>query len=151
MIAYKPYSLCPNKHPDMPDGYPWCITFISENDIVEDGFIVLTDEEYSILLNSFDLTTYNEALAKKAISDRIKYYQSVAPDVIVDLYATNTLNGMTREQSDQMFDEMDDVLTRIKEGAFPTAIYRLQNKTPNGIVTQDMINNWLLKIQERMI
>lgn len=151
MIAYKPYSLCPYKHINMPDGYPWCITNLKEGEQPEDGYIVVTQEEFNTILSGFDLTEYNMAIAKKVIEDRIKYYQSIAPDLIVDLYSTNTLNGMTREQSDQMFDELDDVLTRIKEGAFPTAVYRLQNKLPNGIVTQGMIDEWLIKIQARML
>ena len=123
MIAYKPYSLCPYKHINMPDGYPWCITNLKEGEQPEDGYIVVTQEEFNTILSGFDLTEYNMAIAKKVIEDRIKYYQSIAPDLIVDLYSTNTLNGMTREQSDQMFDELDDVLTSIKEGAFPTAVY----------------------------
>lgn len=46
-----------------------------------------------------------------------------------------------------MNNQYSDVITRISQGAFPSAIYRLQQKRPSGFVTQTMINNWISKIQ----
>ncbi|HLD91719.1 MAG TPA: hypothetical protein VI911_12030 [Patescibacteria group bacterium] len=80
------------------------------------------------------------------INDRIQYFQSVATPLLIDLYSTNTTAGITLEQSDQMFDDYADVLTRIKEGAFPTAYYRLCQKQPEGFVTQGLIDSWKSKI-----
>lgn len=151
MIAYKPQQFNPNKHPLMPDGYPWCVSNLKDNEIPEENYIVISESDYELLINSFNLAPYYEAIAKKAIEDRIKYYQSLAPDLIVELYATNTYNGMTREQSDQMFEQLDDVLIRIKEGAFPTAIFRLQSKIPEGYVTQVMLDEWISKINAKLI
>lgn len=150
-ISYKPYSLCPDKPLYMPDGYPWCISNIQDNDIPEDGYIVVTEQEYDDLIKSFDLTEYNTHVIQTAIEDRIKYYQTVAPDIITEIYAYNTLRGMTKEQSDVLFDEMSDVLFRIKEGAFPTAIYRLQNKEPNSVLTAEMITQWINLIEREMV
>lgn len=150
-IAYKPYSLCPEKPMYMPEGYPWCVTYLSENQIPDKDYIVVTEQEYNDLLNTFDLTEYNTYIIQKAIEDRIKYYQSVAPDIITEIYAYNTLHGMTKEQSDALFDEMSDVLFRIKEGAFPTAIYRLQSKEPNAVLTLKMINQWIALIEREMV
>ena len=84
---------------------------------------------------------------KKYIEGKITQYQSVAGALLIDLYATNTLSGLTSAQSDQMFEDFQDVLLRIREGAFPTAVYRLQNKTPTELVTQQMIDAWVAKIQ----
>lgn len=81
------------------------------------------------------------------VYDKISSYRRLAPNLLTELYRDNTLAGITVQQSDQMFDEYFDVLLRIKEGCFPTAIYRLQQKTPSGFVTQDMINSWIRKIQ----
>lgn len=88
---------------------------------------------------------------KEAIKARIKYYQDIAPELLRDLYAVNTLLGITAEQSDQMFDDYQDVLMRIREGAWPTAMHRLQQKQPSGFVTQDMIDAWIVLIQSRII
>jgi len=65
----------------------------------------------------------------------------------LDLYSTNTLSGVTNAQSDQMFAEFQDVLLRIREGAFPTALYRLQQKTPTALVSQPMLDGWIAKLQ----
>lgn len=87
---------------------------------------------------------------KDLVKARIKYYQESAPELLRDLYAQNTLLGITVQQSDQMFQDYQDVLIRIREGAWPTAVYRLSQKQPSGFVTQDMINNWIEMIQTRM-
>jgi len=87
---------------------------------------------------------------KDLVKAKIKYYQESAPELLRDLYAQNTLLGITVQQSDQMFQDYQDVLIRIREGAWPTALYRLSQKQPSGFVTQDMINTWTEMIQTRM-
>lgn len=84
---------------------------------------------------------------KIIVMDKIKDYKKVAADIIDALKADNTLAGITLAQSDQMFDDFEDVLLRLREGALPTAIYRLQHKSPSGFVTQDMIDAWILLIK----
>lgn len=91
-----------------------------------------------------------ELTLKLMIEARIKYYQDSAPALLRDLYSTNTLLGLTTTQSDQMFDDYQDVLIRIREGAWPTAIYRLSQKTPSGFVTQQMLDNWSAMITARL-
>lgn len=88
---------------------------------------------------------------KQIVKDRIFYYQKQAPDLLVDLYADNTLLGITTAQSSQMFTDFTDVLLCVSQGAFPTAVYKLQQKQPSGFVTQEMINDWIAKIQSKMI
>jgi len=81
------------------------------------------------------------------IKAKIKSYQDKAPAILRDMYTTNTLLGITIQQSDAMFADYQDVLIRLREGAWPTALYRLQQKTPSGFVTQQMIDNWIAVIQ----
>jgi len=85
------------------------------------------------------------------IGDRIGYYQSLAPDILVGMYITNTLAGITAEQSSDMFTEYGDILHCIREGAWPTALYKLQNKQPEGFTTQEMIDSWIALIQDQML
>jgi hypothetical protein len=150
-IAYIPQQYNPNKHPSMPDGYPWCVSHVSDDYIPKENETVLSEDEYSVYVSNIDLSDYNIALDKAAIEYRIKLYQSMANDLIIELYTKNILSGMSRQQSDMLFDELDDVLTRIKEGAFPTAIYRLQNKIPQGYVTQYMLDDWITTINSKLI
>lgn len=87
---------------------------------------------------------------KELVKARIKLYQDSAPELLRDFYATNTLLGLTVQQSDQLFADYQDVLVRLREGAWPTAIYRLSQKEPMGFVTEEMISNWVSLIQSRM-
>lgn len=84
---------------------------------------------------------------KEMIKLRIKGYQSLAPELLRDMYAQNTLLGITSSQSDAVFDDYSDVILRLQQGAFPTAIYRLQQKQPSGFVTQEMLDAWIATIQ----
>jgi len=85
------------------------------------------------------------------INARILFYQEQAPQLLRDLYVQNTLAGITVSQSDQMFDDFQDVLIRLREGAWPTALNRLSQKQPSGFVTQTLINTWISLIQSRMV
>jgi hypothetical protein len=59
--------------------------------------------------------------------------------------------GITAAQSHAMFVAYSDVLLAIREGAFPTALYALQQKQPDGFVTQEMIDSWIQILQSKMI
>lgn len=80
------------------------------------------------------------------IKSKIRNFQKLAPELLVGLYTTNTLLGITTAQSDQMFQDYQDVLIRLREGAWPTALYRLNTKEPSGFVTQDLIDSWKAQI-----
>jgi hypothetical protein len=85
------------------------------------------------------------------VRSRIKFYQDQAPELLRELYTENTLLGITTAQSDQMFEDFKDVLIRLREGAWPTALYRLAQKQPSGFVTQTMIDRWAALITSRML
>ncbi len=87
---------------------------------------------------------------KDLIQAKIKLYQDSAPELLRGMYTANTLLGITVMQSDAMFTEFQDVLIRIREGAWPTALYSLSQKQPSGFVTQQMIDNWISLLQSRM-
>lgn len=90
------------------------------------------------------LAPYSKPAKKmdEIIEERIHLYESTAPKLLREIKAANTIAGITLAESDKMFDDFQDVLLRIREGMFPTALYRLQSKTPTGFVTQEMLNTW---------
>jgi hypothetical protein len=88
---------------------------------------------------------------KSIIKAKIKSFQDQTPELLRDMYAENTLLGITTQQSDDMFAEYMDVLVRIREGAWPTALHRLNQKTPSGFVTQEMIDAWKALLIARMV
>lgn len=97
--------------------------------------------------NSLVPSAAQSSNVKEMIKLRIKGYQSLAPELLRDMYAQNTLLGITSSQSDAVFDDYSDVILRLQQGAFPTAIYRLQQKQPSGFVTQEMLDAWIATIQ----
>lgn len=126
---------------------------MQDNEMVIDVQDLVTTPQVGWVLNGnnlvpgpgqqFDMHQY--------VSNRIKHYQSVAPKILVDMYAQNTLLGITNAQSHEMFNEYLDVLMAIREGAFPTAIYALQQKQPGGFVTQEMLDSYINILQGHML
>lgn len=88
-----------------------------------------------------------ELTVKDMIKARIRLYRARASDLLVDMYASNTLSGMTTAQSDASFELNKDVIFCLNEGAWPTAIYRLNAKVVAGTVTPEMASSWISLIQ----
>lgn len=137
-------------------------TLNEESDVVErtkeytfvidiSDFLIQPQVGWKLVGNQLAPPPGQSANIKEMVKARIKYYQDNASELLRDLYAENTLLGITAAQSDQMFDDYQDVLTRIREGAWPTAVYRLQQKQPSGFVTQEMLDAWTSLIQSRII
>ena len=157
MKAFKKYSDAPvdQRIEHIPLDWPWHEVDCTEEEKINyesNGFIVLSNEDYLTyksevqIANALMFAAYNASQIPKMIDERIQYYQLIAPKIIRNLFVTNTINGISTIQSDQMFDDYEDVLTRLKEGAFPTALRRLQFKRPGGFVTQQLIDSWTAQI-----
>ena len=129
-----------------------CVREGSYHQMLVDVQDLVVPPQIGWILNGNKLTPpANQVVTLKLmIEAKIKYFQDSAPALLRDLYSTNTLLGLTTAQSDQMFDDYFDVLVRIREGAWPTAVYRLSQKSPSGFVTQEMLNNWSAMIVARM-
>jgi hypothetical protein len=116
---------------------------IGELELLDDTSEEVWQEKLSVYTRPPIVPTPREMIAGK-----LEEYQKKSDELIKYLLADNTLEGITTEQSDQMFDEFIDVLIRLRNGAFPTALYRLSQKTPSGFATQDRIDQWINKIRE---
>lgn len=99
-----------------------------------------SDSQWNTILAAYALppTSLQDLIAKK-----ISQYEQTAGELLNKIKAQNTLAGITPAQSAQMFSDYSTLLLALREGAFPTAIYMLQNATPSGFVTQDMLNSWI--------
>lgn len=84
------------------------------------------------------------------VNERLRHFRSLAPELLIQLYIENTLSGMTTVQSDALFEEYSDVIIRLNEGAWPSALHRLNQKVPGGNSTQEMIDRWKQMIIERL-
>lgn len=103
-----------------------------------------SETEWGRLLSSYSQPPIT---LKEVIVNKFKDYKKSAAQLVDELKADNTLAGITLAQSAEMFDNYGDVLAMLREGAFPTAIYRLQQKVPQGYVSQEMIDSWIVKIK----
>jgi hypothetical protein len=84
---------------------------------------------------------------KELVKSKLRSYQEIAPELLIDMYATNTLTGMTAAQSDSSFTSHEDVIFVLCQGAFPTAIYRLNRKVTEGSITRELADSWIALIQ----
>lgn len=60
MPWYKPESENPNKHPFMPEDFPWIVS-----SAFLDGAIEITQQDLDALISSIDLTIYNQEIQKE--------------------------------------------------------------------------------------
>lgn len=65
MVYYKPQSMNPEKNPLLPDGYPWQVSMT-----YFEGSIEISEIDYELLINSFDLTAYNTEMQIATNLDR---------------------------------------------------------------------------------
>jgi hypothetical protein len=121
-----------------------------QNIIDVSGLLISPEVGWVLQGNQIVPSPSQQITVQKMIESRIKHYQSLAPQILVDLYVQNTLLGITAAQSHAMFVAYSDVLLAIREGAFPTALYALQQKQPEGFVTQEMIDGWINLLQSRI-
>ena len=97
MIWYKPQSKNPEKHELLPDRYPWQVS-MSEFD----GSIEISEIDYEILINSFDLTAFNAEMQRETNLERQKaqrefglYLVPELIDMIGERNLTLIQNGQT--------------------------------------------------------
>lgn len=88
---------------------------------------------------------------KDMVKAKLKQYRSKTSELLIDLYATNTLSGMTSNESDALFELYQDVIFCLNEGAMPTAIYRINKKVDNGDISREVADEWIAKIQAVMV
>lgn len=146
MIAYKPFCECPKDARPLGvlPNFPWQVETADETS-VERGFIVISETDYTALVAT--LAPQNQMSMMKAyIESRIQIYRDKSENLLKDLYSENTLGGISAAQSNEMFDAYADVVLRLTEGAWPTAIARLKEKVPSGFVTQALIDKWIERI-----
>lgn len=106
-----------------------------------------SEEVWTLKLSMFSQPP-SSVSTKELVQNKILKYRSTATQLLTEMYAENTLAGITLQQSDDMFEEYADVILRIQQGAFPTALYRLSQKTPSGFATQELLDNWARRIRD---
>jgi len=70
------------------------------------------------------------------VSTKILDYEKMAPALLREVKTANTISGITVDESREVFKNYRDVLTMIREGAFPTALAELQAIGPIGFINQ---------------
>jgi hypothetical protein len=105
------------------------VVYVVQNSNVEIEFFSQQDaDDYA---NLYDLTPPTE---------RTK--------IIPELVQANKDAQLTEEDSAQMFDDYIDIIVKIKSDDLGNAVTLLESKTPSGDITQDLINTWIIIVNE---
>jgi len=80
MVWYKPESMNPFKHPDMPDTYPWVVS----NSFIDDG-IEISEIDLEVLISSIDLTNYHQSIQKEQNLERQKNQREFGEYLVPEL------------------------------------------------------------------
>lgn len=103
MIAYKPQSLNPDKHPAMPDAYHWELYEI-EDSLVENfqaqGFTLMSPADFAAAMALIDLTAYNVATAPTAdqiVNAVVEAAKAFGEKIVKEFKTENVLMGITQQ------------------------------------------------------
>jgi hypothetical protein len=84
--------------------------------------------------------------AERITMQKVAEYQSKAEDLLKEVMSEIILGGFTTSQLDAIFDQLTPVIVRMRMGGFQTAMYRLQNLSPEAPLTQAMVNSFISKL-----
>lgn len=88
--------------------------------------------------------------AKELVIRKISSYKKECEEFVDEFKAGNTLEGITVQQSAELFAAVHLVLLALKEGALPTAIYLAEQVEPVGFLTQERKDLWISKMKDKL-
>lgn len=74
---------------------------------------------------------------------KLETQQKLAPIVMNQLRLQLISNLASIADAAEFYEQMHPEITAVSQGAFEVAIYMLQNHTPSGPVTQEMLDTWV--------
>lgn len=123
MVYYKPQSMNPEKHPLLPDGYPWQVSMA-----YFEGSIEISEIDYELLINSFDLSAYNTEMQIATNLDRQKTQREFGLYLVPELIDMMGERNLTLIQNGQTVNitaiasDNAGIKLLIETGALSTAI-----------------------------
>jgi hypothetical protein len=118
MLYYKPQSMNPDRHPKMPESYPWMVSS-TRSDIYD---IEITQQDYDSLVASISLVEYEQAiLLEGSFGDFIAYSEaspmkvSMATSVDNTPFATKTISTPTGTK--KLFARVHGIQPELIEGS----------------------------------
>lgn len=157
-MFYRDQSQNPNKHPLMPDTYPWEILLSDTAPTLSTGWIETTEEEIATLRASLD-TEYQAYLAaiaqEQAIEEakqagmeviraRIKFFD----DMIIRFNFENVMMGITLSESVTLLTKVTEIQAAGKAGALETALYNWVQIVPDRICTAERIAQYAQELAD---
>lgn len=84
------------------------------------------------------------------VENKIKNYKSVCEDLMLSLKAANTLAGITTAESAEFLILTQYVVMALHEGMLPTAIYLAEQITPQGFLTQERKDSFIVEMKSKL-
>lgn len=147
MIAYFTRAKDSNKEHGLPDECPWVSWYWKEGDIIPNDAIVVSDEEFESLMN-----TWQPIIQKAKDSARYRERAKVRDELIVGICADNmerirtgvwTVSELVELTADPVFKNIQDDINGLSFELAQGKIMALSNK----IVTQEIKNEWVGRLQ----
>ena len=110
---------------------------------------------FSDVLSSADQTTLTGVMSAyvNSLPPLQEAQAKVAQDIsfgmklIVQFGAANRLAGLSTGQVVQIAQQLAPIQALLSSGSIETALYLIQNLTPNSLISQDVINTYVQEIQ----
>jgi len=119
MIYYLTQKNNQNKHPLIPDDYPWQVSSTPS-----EGWIAVTEQEYNSIVSSFDLSEYNSSInnSQSDIEEKLQLQAAsfvgvgkvLADDLKKKVWARNAfLKSIGQELSAQEFNSLLNISIQV--------------------------------------
>lgn len=128
-VYYRPYSQNPDKHPLMPDGYPWELSYTPM-----DGLIEIDKADYDALAQSFDLTEYYNAtryVPESVLPRQFRQALVILGISIADI--ENAINSLPEPSKSLARIEWEYSLAFQRNNPFVSQVGYILNKTPSQL------------------
>lgn len=150
MIAYFTRAKDGNKSHGLPDDCPWTSWYWQEGDIIPNDAIVVSDEEFDSLMN-----TWQPIIQKAKDSARYRERAKVRDELIVGICADNmerirtgawTVAQLVELTSDVAFKNIQDDINSLSFELAQGKIMALSNP----MITQEIKNEWVGRLQANL-
>lgn len=162
MLAVKPHSSNPDKHPLMPDQWPWMVVPASQVPQEElSQWTLMTEEELGALkvtlrplYQQYEAALQQQESLQRYIEEKIKQAIAFGQQLMIEFSSQNVLMGITQQNKTKaVSDYLNEVQRYLLSGSLYEVVKEIDRLQQAGIpenlapfVTQERLNQFKQKI-----
>jgi hypothetical protein len=131
-VIFNTQSENPEKHPQMPDNYPFHQYEVDDSfdgtDLILQGYNCLSEADFDSYVSAIDLTAYNNATAPnldEIIEEKVAKLRVICADILQQFLVENILMGIDAPTTILVANYLHMVAHYLQYSAVETAIYRI--------------------------